>query len=257
MDLDKYTQKAQQALIGAQGLAAIIYNNEANEDLFATLGEGNSSTIVAVSTTMETGLALLTKVGLDATVSSVYDWPASGYEAWGGTSMATPHVAGVAALIWSANSEWTNLAVREALTATAYDLGAVDRDIAFGFGLVQAADALAYLEGGVEPPPPPEDQLVVEITSPAEGVEVSDSVVFEVRVTTNGTVIPGAAITLTLTGTKANPVTLTGVTDADGLFSLTYTINSRRLGTGTYTLAVSATKDGYIEGITERNFIVQ
>jgi subtilisin family serine protease len=240
------------------GVAAIIYNNVPNEDLFATLGAGNSSTIIAVSTTMETGQFLLTKVGIDATVSSVYEWPVSGYEAWSGTSMATPHVAGVAALIWSANPGWTNVQIREALTETAFDLGPAGRDIAYGYGLVQAVDALAHLEGGVEPPPPPPDtQLSVEIISPEEGATVSGSVLFEVRVTAGLEAVPGAAVTLTLTGAKSAPVTLTGVTDANGTFSLTYTINSRRMGTGTYTLSVSATKVGYLEGSATRTFIVQ
>jgi subtilisin family serine protease len=60
--------------------------------------------------------------------------------------MATPHVSGVAALLWSANPEWTNLQIGEAMAATALDLGEPGRDIAYGFGLVQAYDALMYLQ---------------------------------------------------------------------------------------------------------------
>jgi subtilisin family serine protease len=59
--------------------------------------------------------------------------------------MATPHVAGVAALLWSANPNWTNAQIREAMDMTALDLGEEGRDIAFGYGLVQAHDALLYL----------------------------------------------------------------------------------------------------------------
>jgi subtilisin family serine protease len=84
-------------------------------------------------------------VGEDATVHSEYIWPTSGYEAWGGTSMATPHVSGAAALIWSANPDWTNVQIREAMDATALDLGQEGRDVHYGFGLVQAYDALQYL----------------------------------------------------------------------------------------------------------------
>jgi subtilisin family serine protease len=145
------------------GVAAIIYNNVENEDLFATLGEGYSSTIVAVSTTMENGLAMLDNVGSSATVSStILAAPIDGYEAWGGTSMATPHVAGVAALVWSANPTWTNVEIRDALDQTAFDLGVDGRDCAYGFGLVQAATALEYLDGGV-PPTPDEYQLFMPI----------------------------------------------------------------------------------------------
>jgi len=62
--------------------------------------------------------------------------------------MATPHVSGVAALIWSANPSWTNVQIREAMAATAMDLGEAGRDVYFGYGLVQAKDALNYLGGG-------------------------------------------------------------------------------------------------------------
>ena len=59
--------------------------------------------------------------------------------------MATPHVSGVAALLWSAKPHWTNVQIREAMDATALDLGEPGRDIAYGYGLVQAYDALQYL----------------------------------------------------------------------------------------------------------------
>ena len=78
--------------------------------------------------------------------SAPSDIGGSSYEAWGGTSMATPHVAGVAALLWSANPAWTNVEIRDAMAATALDLGDPGRDIAYGYGLVQAFDALQYLQ---------------------------------------------------------------------------------------------------------------
>ena len=78
---------------------------------------------------------------------STVDAPGSGYEAWGGTSMATPHVSGVAALLWSANPKWTNVQIREAMAMTAMDLGDDGWDPHYGYGLVQALDALEYLQG--------------------------------------------------------------------------------------------------------------
>jgi subtilisin family serine protease len=126
------------------GVAAVIYNN-LDEDLFATLGEENPSATIAISLSQEQGLALLALAGESTTVRSEFVWPANGYEAWGGTSMATPHVAGVAALVWSANPAWTNVDIREALDATAFDLGVTGRDVYYGYGLVRARDALEYL----------------------------------------------------------------------------------------------------------------
>jgi serine protease len=72
-------------------------------------------------------------------------FPSSSYEAWSGTSMATPHVSAVAALVRSCHPELDNVAIRAALTATARDLGDAGRDPAYGFGLVQARAALLSL----------------------------------------------------------------------------------------------------------------
>jgi PKD repeat protein len=132
-------------------VAALIYNNEPGE-LFATLGEGNSSSIPALGFSDVAGTALRLAAGSTVDVESTRVFPASGYEAWDGTSMATPHVAGVAALVWSHNASWSAAQVRSALNASAEDLGAAGRDTLYGYGLVRAAAALAYL-GGSSPPP--------------------------------------------------------------------------------------------------------
>ncbi|RXJ74662.1 alkaline serine protease [Veronia nyctiphanis] len=68
-----------------------------------------------------------------------------GYRSLSGTSMATPHVAGVAALIWSYYPECSGEKVRQAMNATAQDKGAAGRDDRFGHGIVQAKDALTEL----------------------------------------------------------------------------------------------------------------
>ena len=72
----------------------------------------------------------------------------SGYEAWSGTSMATPHVTGVAALVWSRKPSWTNQRLRDALRASAFDLWPEGRDEASGFGIVRAREALLAGTGG-------------------------------------------------------------------------------------------------------------
>jgi len=83
--------------------------------------------------------------------------PGNGYASYNGTSMATPHVAGVAALVWSHHGDATAAQIRGALQATAVDLGASGRDTSYGYGLVQAKAAVDYLnagsDGGGDPQP--------------------------------------------------------------------------------------------------------
>ena len=133
--------------------AVVIYNN-APGGFSGTLGAAGPD-IPAVSMSQEDGQFLVSnKLNTSASVSTVPDNQGNGYAYYDGTSMATPHVAGVAALVWSANPSWTNAQVRQALAVTAEDLGAGGRDNAYGWGLIQAKAALDELEGGVEPPPP-------------------------------------------------------------------------------------------------------
>jgi serine protease len=61
-----------------------------------------------------------------------------------GTSMASPHVAGVAALVKSIHPDWGPEEIRQALTETATHLGSPGRNDEYGYGLVNAAAAVAY-----------------------------------------------------------------------------------------------------------------
>jgi len=63
------------------------------------------------------------------------------YAYFDGTSMATPHVSAVAALVWSYFPTCTGSQIRNSLNKSALDLGAAGRDTKFGFGLVQAKTA--------------------------------------------------------------------------------------------------------------------
>eukprot|EP00928_Gymnodinium_smaydae_P013899 TRINITY_DN15043_c0_g1_i1.p1 TRINITY_DN15043_c0_g1~~TRINITY_DN15043_c0_g1_i1.p1 ORF type:complete len:600 (-),score=91.22 TRINITY_DN15043_c0_g1_i1:265-2064(-) len=67
------------------------------------------------------------------------------YAYYSGTSMATPHVSAVAALAWSSKPSASPDEILEALVQTAVDRGDPGRDSSYGHGIVQAADAIAYL----------------------------------------------------------------------------------------------------------------
>ncbi|ADC64416.1 peptidase S8 and S53 subtilisin kexin sedolisin [Ferroglobus placidus DSM 10642] len=67
----------------------------------------------------------------------------NGYNTMSGTSMAVPHVSGVAALVWSQNPSFSNQKVREILRNTAVDLGSSGWDKYYGHGKVNAYAAVA------------------------------------------------------------------------------------------------------------------
>jgi len=86
--------------------------------------------------------------------------PGGGYAVYSGTSMASPHVAGTAAVVWYAYPGLSNAQVRQSMIDTAEPLGAHNH---FGHGLVRADLAV-----GVEPDPEPdpeEHELTVSSTS--------------------------------------------------------------------------------------------
>ena len=64
-----------------------------------------------------------------------------GYRVLSGTSMATPHAAGVAAVIRTKNPTFTAAQARSKLDASVDDKGAAGRDTSFGFGRVNLAKA--------------------------------------------------------------------------------------------------------------------
>jgi len=81
----------------------------------------------------------------------------SSYTSWGyyfyqGTSMASPHVAGVAALLLSYDPTLTPQQVRDAMQNTATDLGSSGWDQYYGWGLVNAYAALQSLAPQNNPP---------------------------------------------------------------------------------------------------------
>lgn len=98
---------------------------------------GISAPGVSILSTMPTY-----KVPLNEFKDTKGDLIAQNYASLQGTSMATPVVSGVAALVWSAHPDWSAAQVRDRLQATARDLGPKGRDPEFGFGLVNAADAV-------------------------------------------------------------------------------------------------------------------
>lgn len=120
------------------GVGAVLINNEPGM-LYGTLGDTNNTSIPAVGAALEDRSALVAANTIDITIG------ASDYGYMSGTSMATPAVAGIAALVWSNHPTCTGEEIRSALKATAMDAGASGKDDFFGYGIAQAADMNNYL----------------------------------------------------------------------------------------------------------------
>jgi len=69
----------------------------------------------------------------------------SGYSTYSGTFMATPHVSGVALLLWNTFPACRNVEIRNAIEMSAEDLGDTGRDDYFGHGAVKYWAAYDYL----------------------------------------------------------------------------------------------------------------
>jgi serine protease len=78
----------------------------------------------------------------DAVLQETFDASGWGYFYYTGTSMATPHVAAAAAMLYAVSPGITPEQVRTVLTGTAADLGAPGYDSDYGHGLLQVYNAL-------------------------------------------------------------------------------------------------------------------
>ena len=142
---------AVQACYNAGATAAIVYSNSALPGLQNPflVDQNNAARMVSVTVDRAFGQELLGYVGQEITVSTTKD---EDYEYYNGTSMATPHVTGVAGLVWSYHPTCTASQVRNALIKTATDIDVVGRDNRTGHGLVNADAAKQYLDAGCNGP---------------------------------------------------------------------------------------------------------
>ena len=106
-----------------KGSVVIVVSATDSKDAFASFSSQGSQVDVAAP-----GVGILSADGAGTT----------GYRTMDGTSMACPHVAGVAALVKALNPTMGFAGVEGRLTSTAKDLGTAGKDDRFGYGRVQA-----------------------------------------------------------------------------------------------------------------------
>lgn len=127
------------------GCAAIIIGNNQPGNFNGTLGTATAPDgrpwIPAVSITLEDGLYLKNQIETKSTVTTLVNAPGN-LAMLSGTSMASPHAAGVAALVIGKNPTLTPDQVRAILRSSSDDLGAPGWDPVFGHGRVNARKAV-------------------------------------------------------------------------------------------------------------------
>ncbi len=138
---------------GNAGATGVVIMNNVPGNVSATYGEDFVSTTPAISISQADGDDALTHVGTGSTMIVNME-SIQGYAELSGTSMATPHVSGVAAVQWGACTDLTHDQVRAHLTGTTrtaageeMDLG---RDFEYGYGLVQTKAGVDALRDGID-----------------------------------------------------------------------------------------------------------
>jgi len=151
-------------------------------------------------------------------------WVGGGYHEGNGTSMASPHVAGTAALVIASGITDENQ-VRLRLQQTADDLGETGRDSHYGFGLVNAAEAAAA--------PVATGSIAGTVTNAADSTAISGATV---TVDTGQSATTGADGTYTITDVPIDDRIVTASADGFNSASQTVTVSENITTTADFAL---------------------
>lgn len=176
-------QSAAEYFVEHGGVVVVAAGNQGTDP-----GYANSPYLIAVSATNRSDeLASWSSYGsyVDLAAPGTRIWTTTrdgGYARWYGTSFASPIVAGVIAMMESANPLLAPADLERLVEATAVDLGANGYDPHFGYGRVDAAAAVAAAANSVmtdfQAPQ-------TSITAPASGATVSGPVRVDVVASDN------------------------------------------------------------------------
>lgn len=142
-----------------------------------------SNAICVVATDSKNLLASFSNIGGELAAPGVYNYSTylgSTYRYLSGTSMATPHVSGAAALLFSICQTCTSSEIRTLMRETAVDLGEVGQDILFGYGLIDLTAAVSKLQAQ----PIQETPSQPTIDEPQQNTEQKPTSPKEVKTTT-------------------------------------------------------------------------
>lgn len=128
--------------LSAGAVGVVIFNNAAGLLQGTLTDDGTESAIPAVMIEQTVGEAAKLALANGSPVRASLAVIRTDFASFQGTSMATPHVAGVAALVRAANKSLTPAQVRDILRATATPLSPNDQN-QMGSGLINAEAAVA------------------------------------------------------------------------------------------------------------------
>ena len=127
------------------GCSAVIIHNNQPGNFAGTLGTATTADgrawIPAVSISLDEGLYLKNQIDSRATFTTLLN-VIGDHAVFSGTSMASPHASGVAALILSVNPAFSPDQVRQILRESVDDKGTPGWDPLFGYGRVNARRAV-------------------------------------------------------------------------------------------------------------------
>lgn len=245
LDIGGYDRGIDEAIQTAVSLGTIVVAATGNDGRSSiSYPAANSGSIAVGSVTSSRTRSSFSNYGpgLDvmAPGSNIYStYPNGQYTTMSGTSMATPHVAGVVGLMKSVNPSLTPAAARAILRNTAQPAGSSNE---YGYGIVDAHAAVLAASGGT---PQPDRETRTTVQTDKTVYQRGDNINITSRVTDQqGNGLQGASVNFTLTRPNGTTLTSAATTNSSGVATWTVTSNMQT-ALGTYRILAETTLSGY------------